>query len=200
MPVSALQCGGLSACLLLIASVFYHDALLSPTRSLGSCQRAPLSASHVVWQRKYRPVSLSRLPLPHPAVLLDRREPGRVRERCNGLSLPTIHNTRNWPHCMPSPHGLALCWTSTGPLCSPLQMLQSVNGADTMKTLSVHPNTLIWGQRVKREKNDGGVETVGKNEILYNIFGQKYMNRQHRKCKRRISVRSSGVSTFLTQK
>lgn len=30
----------------LIASVFYHDALLSPTRSLGSCQRSPLTASH----------------------------------------------------------------------------------------------------------------------------------------------------------
>lgn len=29
----------------LIASVFYHDALLSPPRSLGSCQKGLLSAS-----------------------------------------------------------------------------------------------------------------------------------------------------------
>lgn len=42
----------------LIASVFYHDALLSLTRSTGSCQRGFLSANHWVWQRKHSPASL----------------------------------------------------------------------------------------------------------------------------------------------
>lgn len=106
----------------LIASVFYHDALLSPTRSLGSCQRGPLSASHRVWQRKHRPA----VPIPPTTLPFSWTGEGK---RCSGLSLSTVHNTRSSSHCTLSPNALALGCTSTGPLSSPLQVLQSVNGA-----------------------------------------------------------------------
>lgn len=79
-PTSICQYLHRTVILPLIVSVFYHDALLSPTRSWGSCQRSPLSASHRVWQRKTGqclPTDQPPPPTHQPAAPLDRRQPER---------------------------------------------------------------------------------------------------------------------------
>lgn len=114
---------------------------------------------------------------PHLAALLDRREP----EKCNGLSLSTVHNTKYWYHCTPSPHALALGCACTGPLSSPFQVLQSANGAATMKAFSVD----LWAHwskgKVWKRENEGS-ENVGtgrENKILYKILRPKCRGSKH---------------------
>ena len=93
----------------LIASVFYHDALLSPARSSGSCHKGLLSA-RVRWN-KHGPASLSWTLLRQTG----QRAKDRERESYSpllslslSLSLFTDHITRRWWPTTPSPLALAL--------------------------------------------------------------------------------------------
>lgn len=94
----------------LIASVFYHDALLSPAGSLGSGHKGLLSASGRVWRNTHGPASLSWTLLRQTGHRAKDGKGGREgeRERWSSLPLSTDHNTRCWWHAMPSPPALAL--------------------------------------------------------------------------------------------
>lgn len=131
----------------LIASVFYHDALLSPARSLGSCQKGLLSARGRVWWNKHGPASIG-WTLLHQ---MGQRAKDRGREAAVFLSLLTITPYAGGTQCH---HLLPLLWAASA-------IIFTTSGAAISRWSSRHEsvslslNKPIQGQRAKTDKTTG---------------------------------------------
>ena len=163
----------------LIASVFYHDALLSPARSSGSCHKGLLSA-RVRWN-KHGPASLSW------TLLRQTGQRAKDRERESYSPLLSLSLSLYWPYykTMVAHNAITSCPCSGlhQPLSSPLQVLQSADGAATMKVVHsfwTNPSK-VKGQR--KEKTQGITMYRLQRQSAPSMTYNKYNTAKWNKCR-----------------